>query len=663
MLTSRGYWLLLFLLLILAVALPFGQPLGILVPLTVLAWLAYGWVTFALAIEFSARRLTLERRIGDRRAGKVLLWAGQPTRVIVKVHAPGWFSLAHVLLEDRVPAWGHVSAPRGSSPKDPTPMPSPTSVKGVLASGSFLGIEYEYRHPIAGGIRFEGVSVEISDSFGLFRQRIFVRGLVEAIVLPNLAEEGRPRGTRKRDNLLPTRGIHRNLRPGSASELLELRDYQTGDPPKTIAWKVSARRDRLITKQFASDVPVRCTLMMDVSDSVRVGSPNATPLSHSIRVAAALAREMDAARDPVGLFLISDHDCQVLLPASGRRQLLRIHARLGEIAGAPMAPSHCPPSLLIEPAYRFCSEVYPDLLDDSINGSAPWWSRILDVVGNFYVVASLYAGLGGALLAWGSATAFTTLHWTLLAIYLFAGWWGWRRWSRWSLRLWGRAADGWTWTGNRRHRKRVSSVVAVLAGLGPAGVSRMVHDDAFFSREAQRFLLDHQVSYPRPLIGPSGEYLFSSRAKVEALRRALLRAVLHGRDNELYVLLFDLLEIRDAWPALFAALKVARARHHQVIVICPWPESLPRPPSTEWTDSLWPPRSADGRHWDATEYALRELDLLRHRSAFQDLKGELGKVGVPLLAAPTSESVLFVKKRLEQIRAARLLQTPVGPAR
>ncbi len=36
----------------------------------------------------------------------------------------------------------------------------------------------------------------------------------------------------KRDNQLPPPGIHRLRRPGSASELLDLRDYLPGDPPK-----------------------------------------------------------------------------------------------------------------------------------------------------------------------------------------------------------------------------------------------------------------------------------------------------------------------------------------------------------------------------------------------------------------------------------------------
>src|SRR5206468_7778196 len=77
----------------------------------------------------------------------------------------------------------------------------------------------------------------------------------------------------KRHNQLPPPGLHRLRHAGSGSELLDLRDYQPGDPPRTIAWKVSAKRDRLVTREYESEVPVRCTLFLDASSSVRVPSP------------------------------------------------------------------------------------------------------------------------------------------------------------------------------------------------------------------------------------------------------------------------------------------------------------------------------------------------------------------------------------------------------
>ena len=130
--------------------------------------------------------------------------------------------------------------------------------------------------PSPGVLRFEGVKVRVADLHGFFYRRVFLRDPVEFLVLPPLTDdEGRQRAT-KRFNTLPPPGIHRLRRPGSGSELLDLRDYRPGDPPKMIAWKASARRDRLITKEYESDVPVRCVLFLDTSDGVRLGPPGNT---------------------------------------------------------------------------------------------------------------------------------------------------------------------------------------------------------------------------------------------------------------------------------------------------------------------------------------------------------------------------------------------------
>ena len=89
--------------------------------------------------------------------------------------------------------------------------------------------------------------------------------------------------TKQRNQQLPP-GVHRLRSGGSGSELLDLRDYRTGDPPKTIAWKVSARRDRLITKVFENEVPIRCTLFVDVSSSVRVPTKQGTALQLFLQI-------------------------------------------------------------------------------------------------------------------------------------------------------------------------------------------------------------------------------------------------------------------------------------------------------------------------------------------------------------------------------------------
>src|SRR5262249_46229442 len=122
-----------------------------------------------------------------------------------------------------------------------------------------------------------------------------------------------------------------------------------------------------------------------------------------------------------------------------------------------------------------------------------------------------------------------------------------------------------------RQRKPLAALLSVRYGLGPGGLELLLANDELQSSLVQRFLAEHHVPYPLPLYDRKGQYRFASVAKIEVLARMLTRAVGKGHDNELYVLLVDLLELSDSLGVLLRAIKVALARHHRVMVICPWP--------------------------------------------------------------------------------------------
>src|SRR6202030_2618534 len=142
-----------------------------------------------------------------------------------------------------------------------------------------------------------GLGVQIADIQGFFYHVLFVRDVRSFRVLPALGNFRGRLPVAKRHNCLPLLGTHRLRRPGTGSELLDLRDYLPGDPPRTIAWKASARRDRLMTKEFESEVPVRCTLFVDTSNSVRVGAVGKNALARLVEIAAAVTQANASARD------------------------------------------------------------------------------------------------------------------------------------------------------------------------------------------------------------------------------------------------------------------------------------------------------------------------------------------------------------------------------
>src|SRR5262249_19605884 len=154
------------------------------------------------------------------------LWAGRPFDVAVDLSLDTALGLPHLAVADRVPFAALL-------------LEGQTEAAGPMARGVALTLGYRIRPPAPGRARFEGLRLRLADLQGFFYFETFVAAVVEYRVLPVLTDAGGRPAAHKRHNLLPPPGIHRLRRPGSGSELLDLRDYLPGDPPKTIAWKVS----------------------------------------------------------------------------------------------------------------------------------------------------------------------------------------------------------------------------------------------------------------------------------------------------------------------------------------------------------------------------------------------------------------------------------------
>ena len=269
----------------------------------------------------------MQRQLADERGPVDTLWAGRSFAVRVELHLDGWLSLPHVAVADRVPFAAVL-------------LGGETEAAGPVGREAAADVDLSRSAPPAPGrVRFEGLRLRLADLQGFFYFETFVPAVVEYRVLPVLADaRGRP-AAHKRHNLLPPPGIHRLRRPGSGSELLDLRDYLPGDPPKTIAWKVSARRDRLITKEFESEVPIRCTLFVDTSNSVRVGHHRRarTRLARLVEIAAAVAQANTGSRDLTGLCLFDERRVTIVRPARTPRHLVQVLHLLADAAG--LAPT------------------------------------------------------------------------------------------------------------------------------------------------------------------------------------------------------------------------------------------------------------------------------------------------------------------------------------
>jgi uncharacterized protein (DUF58 family) len=103
-------------------------------------------------------------------------------------------------------------------------------------------------------------------------------------------------------------GLHRSPRRGFSVEFAEHRQYQPGDEPRYVDWKLLARTDRLYVKQFEEETNLRAMLVLDASASMAWrGAPDRlSKLDYAARLAAALALVLLRQRDATGLITFDD---------------------------------------------------------------------------------------------------------------------------------------------------------------------------------------------------------------------------------------------------------------------------------------------------------------------------------------------------------------------
>jgi len=330
-----------------------GQMGLALLSLTVLVWLLAEWVLFTWRVWVELPHLQFERTVNERAESNGLLWAGRLVRVSVRVTSTRGSIGPILLIRDVVPE----------------NMDVVDSFHDVTVKSRFRVFTFRYTARVrgAGRISLPGFRIVLQDPQGFFRCERFIPLLQNFRVLPAYAEVGDTQPLVKRINSLPQHGIHRLQRSGMGSELLELREYVDGDPPKSIAWKVSARRDKLMTRQYESEVPVRLQLFLDGSIGTRVGGFGLRLLDQLTYVGASVARTAISAGDPVGAVFFDERGERKIAPQAGERGFHRLLEAMADfsINPAPM-PDRLSPTLLTF-ALSVASEQFPELLELKVN--------------------------------------------------------------------------------------------------------------------------------------------------------------------------------------------------------------------------------------------------------------------------------------------------------
>jgi len=328
-----------------------------LIAFSLLMWIVIEWLWFRWMVASTRYEFTCVRSVNGHAKESLTMWAGRAYAIQVQLTSDRKLFRPMLFIEDVLSE--NFEVIDGSEKEE------------VSLSTETIELRYTVRPRGVGRFVMKGLVIESTDRFGLLRHRRFVPVPMAVRVLPSFIGVDDFAPSVKRSNSLPPPGIHRLQRAGMGSELLELREYVPGDPPKAIAWKVSARRDKLMTRQYESEVPVRTVLFLDQSTSTRVGGFGQRLLDQMTFTAASIARSAMSTRDPVGLVTFNETSFERLDPSGGERHFYQILSRLSESAVADAPPTGLLSKELIEAGWRLAQEQYPELLTNDVN-VVPW---------------------------------------------------------------------------------------------------------------------------------------------------------------------------------------------------------------------------------------------------------------------------------------------------
>ncbi len=116
-------------------------------------------------------------------------------------------------------------------------------------------------------------------------------------------------------------GMHKSPFFGQSVEFVQHREYVPGDDIRHIDWKVWSRTDRFYIKQFEAETNLRCTLIVDTSESMRYGRGPMNKYEYACTSAACLAYLTTKQQDSIGLVSYGWDVNQVVPARSAQMQL------------------------------------------------------------------------------------------------------------------------------------------------------------------------------------------------------------------------------------------------------------------------------------------------------------------------------------------------------
>lgn len=203
--------------------------------------------------------------------------------------------------------------------------------QGEVPAGGRLGVVLRISGRRVGRFGIHGLSLEVQGNPGLYEVPLTFANPFGVEVMPRAyaAFAQQARGGRSH------RGADRG-RPGPVAgdgeQLRELREHRAGDALRRVAWKATAKRGRLMVREYEREERDVVWFVLDASVELGAGNPGYTPLDRAIDEVSGYVTRHAARGDRVGLAIVAARTLTLLKPDRGTSHTTRALQALSQAA-------------------------------------------------------------------------------------------------------------------------------------------------------------------------------------------------------------------------------------------------------------------------------------------------------------------------------------------
>lgn len=190
-----------------------------------------------------------------------------------------------------------------------------------------------------GDYAFGDVILRWPAPWGLVVKQARIASAGHVKVYPNLSPARQEELLAQRNRLLQI-GLRRTRLRGQGREFESLRDYVRGDALRHISWTATARRGKLVTRQYQAERNQNIVVMLDTGRLMTSRIDHLSKLDHAINAALAIGYVAVRGGDNIGLLVFTREVTSYLPPEHGHTQINAMLEALYNVKAQMVEPSY-----------------------------------------------------------------------------------------------------------------------------------------------------------------------------------------------------------------------------------------------------------------------------------------------------------------------------------